>query len=181
MKQVLAMPLMLEQLSDEQRETLVDFASKPKAKTYNFKGGDIIELMKQLEMKFEDDLVEIEKEETNSINAYNLAKKARDNAHDAADDSKTAKESLLSEVKTDLENAKGDLKDTEEELEADTTSLEDTEKTCATKRDEWNERSKIRQGEMDAIEAAIGILEKVSGVRSEVPEHKEAPESPVAF
>eukprot|EP00747_Dinoflagellata_sp_TGD_P089492 gnl/TRDRNA2_/TRDRNA2_164335_c0_seq8.p1 gnl/TRDRNA2_/TRDRNA2_164335_c0~~gnl/TRDRNA2_/TRDRNA2_164335_c0_seq8.p1 ORF type:complete len:706 (-),score=287.50 gnl/TRDRNA2_/TRDRNA2_164335_c0_seq8:75-2192(-) len=181
MKQVLGMPLMLEQLSDEDRDALVDYAAKPKAKKYNFKGGNIIELMKQLEMKFEDDLTELEKEETNSINAYNLAKKARDNALDAADDSKDAKESLLSEVKTDLEGAKGDLKDTEEELDADTTSLEDTEKTCATKRDEWNERSAVRKGELDAIAAAIKIMEKVSGVRAEKPEHQDAPESPLSF
>merc|ERR1719379_2175602 len=134
---------------------------------YAFKSGNVIELLKTLKMKFEDDSLAATKAETNSINAYKLAKKARDNAIDAADDSKTAKELALSNCQEELADAKSEKADTEADLEADTATLEETEKSCRVKTNEWNERSKTRAHEIEAIEAAIGILEKVTEVRTE--------------
>merc|ERR1719299_315944 len=78
-------------------------------KKYSFKGGNVIELLKNLKMKFEDDLTQIEKEETNAQNGYDLAKKARDNAIDAAEDSKDEKEDLKGEVDSENNQAKNDL------------------------------------------------------------------------
>merc|ERR1719321_2624492 len=60
-------------------------------KSYSFKGGNVLELLKQLELKFEDDLLAVEKAETNSVNAYNLAKDARDNAIEAAEKARDEK------------------------------------------------------------------------------------------
>merc|ERR1719443_1863712 len=51
-------------------------------------------------------------------------------------------------------------------LEGDTASLESTDSDCKTKKAEWDERSKIRSGELDAIAMAKKILSKVTGVRN---------------
>merc|ERR1719160_2295977 len=51
-------------------------------------------------------------------------------------------------------------------LEGDTASLETTDTDCKTKEAEWNERSKIRDGELEAIAMAKKILSKVTGVRN---------------
>merc|ERR1719414_1602080 len=59
--------------------------------TYAFKSDSAVELLKDLKAKFEDELVEAAKSETNSVNAYNLAKQARNDLVQAATDSKTAK------------------------------------------------------------------------------------------
>ena len=46
---------------------------------YDFKSENVIELLKQLELKFEDDKLAGTKAETNAINAYDLTKEASDN------------------------------------------------------------------------------------------------------
>merc|ERR1719326_2194837 len=59
---------------------------------YDFKSENVIELLKQLKLKFEDDKLAGTKAETNSINNYEMAKEARDNAIKAAKKSKKEKE-----------------------------------------------------------------------------------------
>merc|ERR1719498_2295016 len=150
-------------------------------KKYSFKGGNVIELLKNLKMKFEDDLTQIEKEETNAQNGYDLAKKARDNAADAAKDSKGEKEDLKGETDSEKNEAENDLSNEKEELEADTDTLEATTKSCSVKKSEWDERSSIRTNEIAAIGQAVKILAKVADVQTEAPDTAAAPQSPVGF
>jgi hypothetical protein len=150
-------------------------------KSYSFKGGNVLELLKQLELKFEDDLTQVEKEETNRVNSYNLAKDARDNAITAAEKAKDEKTDLKAEVDEENEEAKGDLEDEEGELEADTGTLETTDKKCSVKTSEWEERSATRSGEIEAINVAIKILAKVADVRTEAPSNPVPPASPLEF
>merc|ERR1740130_1601879 len=121
------------------------------------------------------------KAETNSINSYKLAKKARDNAEEAADDSRKAKENALSSCNEELTDAKSEKKDTEEDLEADTATLSETQKSCRMKTNEWNERSKTRELEIEAIGVAVKILSKVADVRHEPSNNPGPPPSPVAL
>merc|ERR1740130_1745957 len=148
-------------------------------KSYSFKGGNILELLKQLELKFEDDLTQVEKEETNRVNSYNLAKDARDNAITAAEKAKDEKTDLKAEVDEEKAEAEGDLQDEQGELEADTGTLETTDKKCSVKTSEWEERSTTRSGEIEAINVAIKILAKVADVRTEAPSNPVPPASPV--
>jgi len=150
-------------------------------KSYSFKGGNILELLKQLELKFEDDLTQVEKEETNRVNAYNLAKDARDNAITAANKAKDEKTDLKAEVDEEKAEAEGDLEDEQGELEADTATLESTDKKCSVKTSEWEERSATRSGEIEAINVAIKILAKVADVRTEAPSNPVPPASPLDF
>merc|ERR1719498_1958617 len=150
-------------------------------KKYSFKGGNVIELLKNLKLKFEDDLTQIEKEETNALNSYDLAKKARDNAIDAAEDSKDEKEDLKGETDSEKNQAESDLENENEELAADSETLEATQKSCSVKKSEWDERSAIRTNEIAAIGQAIKILAKVADVQTEAPNTAAAPDSPVSF
>merc|ERR1719198_1179794 len=93
-------------VSDEQRQSLEEFA-KPRpdqlaegdlakhTDKYDFKSENVIELLKQLKLKFEDDKSAGTKAETNAINAHELATEARDNAHEAATLSKGKKSRTL--------------------------------------------------------------------------------------
>merc|ERR1719379_2185506 len=58
-------------------------------------------------------------------------------------------------------------------LEGDTATLESTDSDCKTKADEWAERTKIRDGELEAMAMAKKILSKVTGVRN--PDEHEIP------
>merc|ERR1719238_2615809 len=173
--------LSLLQVTEEQSKALKALVQAPPVDEYAFKGGDTLELMKGLEHKFEDDKVDADKAETNSINAYNLAKKARENAMDAAEASKDAKENALSACEEELSDAKAAKADTEEDLAADSATLEETEKSCRVKTAEWTERSKTREGEIEAIGVAVKILSKVADVRHEASDNPVPPPSPVSL
>merc|ERR1719192_2126414 len=49
------------------------------------------------------------------------------------------------------------------------------------KKTEWDERTEIRKGEMEAMEAAIKILAKATGVRTEAPKNPILPSRPESF
>merc|ERR1719387_1083500 len=149
-------------------------------KKYKFKSGNVIELLKQLKAQFEDDKLEATKAETNSINAYELAKDARKNAVDAATASKEEKEKILGDTKQEAAEAEAQLEDIRMDLEADTMTYDETQKMCAMKATEWAERSKTREQELAAIAQAIKILAKVGGVRTEAPDNPVPPPSPLA-
>jgi len=180
--------------SEEELQTLVAFAD-PKARPdqeaagdlakhtdkYDFKSENVIELLKNLKLKFEDDATAATVAETNSLNSYSLSKEARDNTIDAAEESKKKKETALAATKTALAQAKNDLKNENEDMDADSKSLGSTTDSCRTKAGEWDERSKTRSNEIAALEAAVKILGKATGVRTEAPGNPIPPASPAMF
>jgi len=146
---------------------------------YDFKSENVIELLKQLKLKFEDDKLAGTKAETNSLNAYELSKEARDNAIDAAKKSKDKKNKELGTTNTAIADSNKALKSTQSDLDDDSKSLSDTEDSCRIKASEWAERSETRKLEIEAMDQAIKILAKSAGVRTEAPGNPVPPPSPV--
>jgi len=197
LRETARLPLVFEQLTDDQqRQFLGEAALEPgnssirddilakgsyqaAQKKYTFKSGNVIDLLKELKMKFEDDRVEGTKAETNSKNAYDLAKNARDSAVAAATAAKSEKTTLLGDAQAELAQAQTSLQDTEADLKADSKSLGDTEQSCAMKKSEWTDRQAIRAREMKAIAAGIDILSKVTGVGTVLPSNPVLPPSPI--
>merc|ERR1719401_3184882 len=105
-------------------------------------------------------------EEMNEWNAYKLAKQARDDAIDAARSAEAEKTRIRSERAAQKSQADSNLAETENMLEADTASMENMDSECKTKKAEWDERSKVRSGELEAMAMAKKILSKVTGVRN---------------
>merc|ERR1719420_2008316 len=179
-KKVLNLASML--VSEKEQKVLSSFLQeaqqqpkKPKAKVYSFKSQGVIELLKKLQEKFETDQLEATKAETNALNAYNLAKQAREEALEAAQKSKDEKEKIKGQAEEDLAAAEKDLSDTKSDLAANEKSLEDVTAECQTKADEYETRSTAREGEIKAMEMAIKILAKVGGVRAPKSELLESP------
>jgi hypothetical protein len=176
--------------TDEQRGLLADFVGadpkvmgdrKAHVKPYKFKSDNVIDLLKELQLKFEDDLTTADTEETAGANSYSLEKNARTSAIDASKKSKDQKTENLADTESSLSSAEGDLKNEEADLEADSKGFKDTKEMCETRTGEWEERSKTRAGEIAAIGEGIKILAKVSGVRTEAPSNPVLPSSPVDF
>merc|ERR1719420_585104 len=138
---------------------------KPKAKVYSFKSQGVIELLKKLKEKFETDKLETTKAETNALNAYNLAKQAREEALEAAQKSKDEKEKLMGQAEEDLVAAEEDLTETKDDLAKNEESLETVTADCQAKADEYKSRSEAQAAELVAMDMAIKILAKVAGVR----------------
>jgi len=148
---------------------------------YEFKGGNVIELLKQLKAKFQGEKLAATKEETNALNSYELAKKALDNAIKAATLSKTRKNKTLGKVDNTITATEKALKSENANKKADSKSLSDTKEACQIKKGEWDERSTVRANEIDAMEIAQKILAKATGVRTEAPGNPVPPPSPVKF
>merc|ERR1719390_514004 len=107
------------------------------------------------------------------MNAYNLAKQARDSAISTAEASKAEKEGIKADRESEKGQAESSLAEQKNMLEGDTASLETTDADCKTMTAEWDERTKIRNGELEAMAMAKKILAKVTGVRN--PDEHEIP------
>lgn len=146
---------------------------------YDFKSGGVIELLKKLLQDFQDEKLEVVKAETNAKNAYDLANEARNDLKQAATDDKGVKEGALGDARSSLGDMEDAQRDTTNDLKADQNTLRSTLEACDQKAAEWTERSKVRANEREAIHTAIGVLVKVSGVRTSAPENPQLPQSPV--
>merc|ERR550537_1678143 len=156
-------------MSDTDRGVISAFLQqpkKPKAKVYTFKSHGVIELLKKLKEKFEGEQLDATKAETNSVNSYNLAKDAREQQEKAARKAKEEKENLLGETESALADMEEELTSTQEDLKANEASLAETTSECDVKTEEFAARSKVREGEIEAMGVAIKILAKVGGVRA---------------
>jgi len=152
---------------------LAEAMGKPAAKSYTFKSGAIIETFKSMKAQFEADKLDSTSAETNKLNAYNLAKQARDTALSTAKDSKKEKEDIKGDKESEKATSESTKSETEKALSGDTATLEQTDKECKTVTGEWEQRSAIRANEIKAIEMAVKILAKVGGVRN--PDEHEIP------
>jgi len=149
-------------------------------KKYSFKSQSVIELLKGLLKKFEDEHLDTVKAETASINAYELAKDARDDLINAATEQKTVKGLELTAVQEALIQGRADKSSEEADLAADEKTLSDTTQSCHRKATEWAERSETRRSEIEALKAAREIIAKQTGIRTEAPSNPVPPPSPVA-
>jgi len=146
---------------------------------YSFKSGGVIELLKQLRLKFQDELREATEAETNDINGYQLAQLSRDNAATAADTAKKEKTSTLTDTVNELQQAQSDLASEQSDLAADSNTLSETQNSCSIKKSEWETRSEVRSTEIEALNTAVEILSKVTGVQTAPPTNPVPPPSPV--
>merc|ERR1719262_1733094 len=162
-------------LQKKQKAEPTDYAAKFEDRgggdaTYVAKGGDVTEILKKMLMEYEDDLVALDKSEAETKAAYDLADDAKKLAIQASTKSKETKEEVLGEKGQELSNTQSDLKEAQDALLADTTVLTETTTTCKKRADEYEQHQTTRAGETEAMQQAIEILEKVTGVRT--PEEK---------
>jgi uncharacterized small protein (DUF1192 family) len=143
---------------------------KGRERSYDFKGGDIIETLKNLKLSFEDDLVELNKAETGAANAHKLADAAKEDEINAATSAKESKTKIKGQKGEDLSSAQSDLDSATETKTTASTELEETKTKCRTRADEFDQRQATRKGEMAAMAQAVEVLEKITGVRT--PESK---------
>merc|ERR1719230_1220231 len=141
--------------------------------SFSAHAGGVIETFKGLEEGWGIDKLSEEEQETNALNAYKLAKQARDTAIKTAEHSKSEKEGIKSDKESEKAEAESLRAETQKMLEGDTATLETTDSDCKTKAAEWDERTKIRNGEIEAMAMAKKILAKVAGVRN--PDEHEIP------
>jgi len=126
--------------------------------SYAPQSGEIFGILRQMKETFEANLGDSQKEEMANQKAYEELKAAKEDeiaAGQAQIDTKT--QELAS---TDEKNAqaKEDIEDTRKSLAADEEFLMMLKEKCQMTDKEWEERSKTRQLEMEAVSKALAVL-----------------------
>jgi len=137
---------------------LGDGVAPPEAAVYESGAGDIIEMIEGLGEKFEDERMEVEKREANEKNAWLMMTKDLEGSITESDMMVASKKSTKATRLEDAAEAKGDLADTESALAEDTKFLHDLNAECEQKSWDFEQRQKVRAGEIEAIGKAIEIM-----------------------
>jgi DNA repair exonuclease SbcCD ATPase subunit len=135
--------------SDEDEDT-----GAPAAAAYKGKSGGIVETMQDLHDKAETQLEESRKEETKSIQAYEmLAQSLKDEIKFATKELDAAKKDLAASAESQA-SAEGDLEVTEKDLAEDIKSLATMHKDCMTGAEDFESETKSRGEELKALATA---------------------------
>merc|ERR1740133_822870 len=135
------------------------FDAEPTFKqSYAPQSGAIFGILKQMKETFETNLSSSQKEEMANQKAYEELKAAKEDeiaAGQAQIDSKTQE---LADADEKNAQAKEDIEDTRKSLAADEEFLAMLKEKCQMTDKEWEERSKTRQLEMEAVSKALAVL-----------------------
>merc|ERR1711920_277108 len=133
-------------------------ASPTFKQSYAPQSGEIFGILRQMQETFEANLATAQKEEQANQKAYEELKAAKEAEIAAGKEQIETKTQELSDTEEALAQAKEDLKDTMASLSADQQFLRMLKEKCSMTDKEWEERSKTRQLEMEAVSKALAIL-----------------------
>merc|ERR1719174_408339 len=120
--------------------------------------GEIFGMLKQMKESFETNLANSQKEETENQKAYEDLKAAKESEIIAGQDQSDTKAGELADVDEKNAQSKQDLEDTQQSLTADTKFLADLKEKCAAADAEYEDRTKTRQLEVQAVSKALEFL-----------------------
>merc|ERR1719333_546077 len=133
-------------------------AAQPQANAYNSATAGIIEMLEKLVEKFQDEKTELERQETEARQAFELLIPDLKTYIDTATKSRMDKAEAKAAALEASAASKGDLDDTTATRDDDTKYLADVTATCQQKSAAFEERQALRAGEIEAVEKAIEIL-----------------------
>merc|ERR1719229_572426 len=154
----------LKLIPDEAKKTIDAFlqqepdeglaVSAPEAYGYEFQSQGVIEMLEKLLDKFMGERTVLEKEEMNSVHAFEMLIQDLTAQLEQANQDRTEKAEKL-QAKADAE---GDLTETTTTRDADVKYLADLTATCEQKASDFESRQQLRTEELEAIAKAIEII-----------------------
>jgi len=146
-------------ISPSDRRAVRAFAKSPENFLQaNAPSGEIFGILKTMKETFETNLASSQKEETTNQEAYEDVKAAKKAEIDAGQSQLDTKSDELATADEKNAQSKQDLEDTRKTLEADTVFLADLKERCATVDQEYEQRTKARQMEIQATSKALQYL-----------------------
>merc|ERR1719420_603737 len=130
----------------------------PQAYAYEGSSGGIIDLVEKLGEKFTEEKRALEKKEFNEKSAYLVMQKDLNGQIATATMEKGMKTTTKAKTLEAEAEAKGDLADTQASLAEDEKFLADLDSECKQKSFDYEQRQIVRDGEIEAIDKAIGIM-----------------------
>merc|ERR1719380_246267 len=120
--------------------------------------GEIFGILKQMKETFETNLAASQKEEMENQKAYEDLKAAKEEEIAAGTSLADTKTTTLAATDEKKAQDTEDLEDTQASLEADTKFLANLKERCANMDSEYEERTKTRQLEIQAVSKALAFL-----------------------
>jgi len=120
--------------------------------------GEIVGILKQMKTEFSANLKDMRGGEDKAVLDYTALKEAKTSEINAGEKMIKEKTALLGKTKVKLSTAKEDHEDTTAALTADQAFLLDLKQRCSVSDAEWDERSKTRAMEIQAVTDTIGFL-----------------------
>merc|ERR1719213_1386098 len=145
-------------LSPHQRKIAKSFVQHKGEQKYAPQSGEIFGMLKQMKETFETNLASSQKEEAENLSEYEDMKAAKESEIEAGTELADTKTQEL--ASTDEKNAesKESLEDTRNVLAADTKFLANLKEQCQNMDQEYEERTKTRQLEIEATSKALAFL-----------------------
>jgi hypothetical protein len=146
-------------LTRSQKKLIAALVQQPaSAGSYAPQSGEVFGILKQMKETFETDVAEAQKAELASQKAYEELKAAKEAEIAAAQDQIETKTEELATTDEKNAQAKEDREETMESLSADEKYLMNLKEKCQMTDQEFEERLKTRQLEMQAVSKAMAIL-----------------------
>jgi len=133
-------------------------ASPTFKQAYAPQSGQIFGILKQMKETFESNLSASQKEEMSNQKAYEDLKAAKEDEIAAGQAQIETKTQELADTDEKCAQAKEDIDDTRNSLSADEQFLMMLKEKCQMTDQEWEERQKTRQNEMQAVSEALAVL-----------------------
>merc|ERR1712008_568476 len=143
-------------LQQEPEEGLA--VSAPEAYGYEFQSQGVIDMLEKLLDKFIGERTVLEKEEMNSLHAFemliqDLTAQVEQTTQDRTEKAETKAKKLQAKA-----DAEGELTDTTTTRDADQKYLDDLTATCEQKATDFESRQQLRTEELEAVAKAIEIV-----------------------
>merc|ERR1719192_554837 len=132
--------------------------SAPEAYGYEFQSQGVIEMLEKLLDKFIGERTVLEKEEMNSVQAFEMLIQDLTAQLEQATQDRTEKTETKAKKLQAKADAEGELTDTTTTRDADEKYLEDLTATCEQKATDFESRQQLRAEEIEAIAKAIEII-----------------------
>merc|ERR1712151_1233574 len=126
--------------------------------SYAPQSGEIFGILRQMKETFENNLSDSQKEEMANQKAYEDLKAAKEAEIAAGQSQIDTKTGELADREQKNAQSKEDIEDTRNSLSADEQFLMMLKEKCQMTDQEWEERQKTRQLEMEAVSKALAIL-----------------------
>jgi uncharacterized coiled-coil DUF342 family protein len=130
----------------------------PAAKGYEFQGEGVLAMLGDMKAKFEDERMQLEKDEMGAEHAYQLVMMELKNSVETADKTRGEKAKLKAGREEAAAAAKGDLADTVASKDEDQAYLAALDAQCSQKSSDFEARQQLRSEELEAIDKAIEVV-----------------------
>lgn len=130
----------------------------PVAHAYEAQVGGIVNMLKDLSQKFGQERLQAEKNEQDSIMAYDLVAQGLKNAMTQSQKNIDDYTKEMNSRSLDLQVSQAEEKDVQAAYNQDSSVQTDTSTTCNLKQTEFSSRQNLRQNEIRALNQALNVL-----------------------